>query len=41
MESEDNGGSESEETREELTMREIGSILPETESTEYGSDRVR
>jgi hypothetical protein len=34
MQSEDKGGSEAEETREELTMREMGSILPETESRE-------
>jgi hypothetical protein len=34
MESEDKGGSEAEETREELTMREMGSILPETENEE-------
>jgi hypothetical protein len=34
MESENKGGSEAEETREELTMREMGSILPETESRE-------
>jgi hypothetical protein len=32
MESEDKGGSEAEETREELTMREMGSILSETEA---------
>jgi hypothetical protein len=31
MELEDKGGSEAEETREELTMREMGSIFPETE----------
>jgi hypothetical protein len=31
MESEDKGGSEAEETREELTMREMGIIFPETE----------
>jgi hypothetical protein len=31
MESQDKGGSEAEETREELTMREMGSIFPETE----------
>jgi hypothetical protein len=31
MELKDKGGSTGEETREELTMREIGSIFPETE----------
>jgi hypothetical protein len=34
MESEDKGGSEAKETWEELTMREMGSILSETESRE-------
>jgi hypothetical protein len=34
MELEDKGGSEAEETREELTMREMGNILPETEEAE-------
>jgi hypothetical protein len=39
MESEDKEGSKAEETREELTMREMGSIFPETESRQYGRDR--
>ena len=34
MESEDKGGSEDEETREELTMREMGIIFPKTEKSE-------
>ena len=34
MESEDKGGSEAEETREELSMREMGNIFPETEEAE-------
>jgi hypothetical protein len=34
MELEDKGGSEAEETREELTMREMGNIFPETEEAE-------
>jgi hypothetical protein len=34
MESEDKGGSVGEETREELTTREMGSIFPETEEPE-------
>jgi hypothetical protein len=41
MESEDKGGSEFEETREELTMREMGSILSETEEAEAERQRVR
>jgi hypothetical protein len=34
IESEDKGGSEAEETREELTMREMGNIFPKTEEAE-------
>jgi hypothetical protein len=38
MEPEDKGGSEAEETREEFTMREMGSIFPETEEAESGRE---
>ena len=38
MESEDKGGSEAEKTREELTMREMGIIFPETEKSERKGD---
>jgi hypothetical protein len=41
MESEDKGGSEAEETREELTMREIGSILPETARDDSEEEKKR
>jgi hypothetical protein len=39
MESGGKGGSEAEEIWEELTMREMGSILSETECIQYGRDR--
>jgi hypothetical protein len=41
MESEEKGGSEAEETREALTMREVGIIFPEIENREKERERVR
>jgi hypothetical protein len=41
IESEDKGGSKAEETREELTMREMGNIFPETKEAKKQGGKER